>query len=1034
MADNEVAGLSMANLSEKVKQKVANSQGNQKPKQKGDKKAGSKDKKNGRKNDKKNDRQDSTPKNKPKYEKKSRDVSSPAKNGNGSDLLKEIEELGGSKEDLELINGADTGSDSEVEFDEGSGEDADLTQDLSSYMKEIGFTVSDEKLNNKQKKEDYRDKINKDREDREERDRKKEKTNEKQSKANDNKNVQLKSFKIDELVHPGKMVLESRTDWYSPDIDAPVPPSQHLDQATIEKLYTKCKDLLTKENEVYIHQDAKSSSQKQFLSQLLSSGTLSDKISALTLLIQESPLHSIKYLDQLLGLCRKKARRTALQGVAAIKDLFVGGVLPDRKLKWFKNQPLSLQTPLEWLLVWVYEDWLKGFYFNLLQTLEVLSHDTIENIRSSTVIHVFDLLKAKPEQEVNLLRLGVNKLGDSDRKVASKVSYCLLQLEQQHPAMKAIVVESITELIFRSGSDYHARYYSTITLNQTILAHKDIELANTLMKTYLNLFERLLAEWDKTNGPKKEEEPAAKVKKPRWKNKGNKGKHGGTRQEAKTAEVVKEEENAKLNSAILTGLNRAFPFSDLPSSVFDQHLDTLYRVTHSANFNTGVQALILIHQITKKREDQKDRFYRTLYESLLDPRLTTSAKLRLYLNLMYKALKSDSNQDRLKAFAKRMMQVASSWLSIGAITAVIYLLIQIEKAVPNLRELLSEHEPAESEAACYDGKKRDPAFANASSSRLWELAFLAHHYHPTVSYYADAYLNNDDSELIKPDLTLHTLVHFLDKFVYKNARKPTSKGQSIMQPLAGGDAELLPGATDGSQKPINARKWSDINLEDVDVSERFFHQYFTSRGPTQPQNEKAKKTDEEDEEIDDDEVWKALVASQPEIEGEGSDLSDMDDLDEEDISLDESDLMEDEDIEEDSDAEADLIEGEDDDSGSGIEAFDMGDEDDSDSGIEAFDMGDEDEDEDEDEDDNEQGGDSEDEFEGFDDEEGLLDSDAEIEAPMAAKSETKGKKRALKDSDDGKKKSKRQRLKDLPEFADADEYAQYLQSSDEDYS
>ena len=87
------------------------------------------------------------------------------------------------------------------------------------------------------------------------------------------------------------------------------------------------------------------------------------------------------------------------------------------------------------------------------------------------------------------------------------------------------------------------------------------------MKTYLTLFERLLAEWN--NEKPVPEAEVKKVKKPRWKNKGNKGKHGGERVMAKTSETVKEEETNKLTSAILTGMNCSsrisIPFTESPT-------------------------------------------------------------------------------------------------------------------------------------------------------------------------------------------------------------------------------------------------------------------------------------------------------------------------------------------------------------------------------------------------------------------------------------------------------------------------------------
>ena len=68
---------------------------------------------------------------------------------------------------------------------------------------------------------------------------------------------------------------------------------------------------------------------------------------------------------------------------------------------------------------------------------------------------------------------------------------------------------------------------------------------------------------------------------------------------------------------------------------------------------------MLIHQVSAARPSSSiaDRFYRTLYASMVDPRLVGSAKQAMYLNLLFKALKEDKNHARVKAFVKRFVQV-----------------------------------------------------------------------------------------------------------------------------------------------------------------------------------------------------------------------------------------------------------------------------------------------------------------------------------------------------------------------------------------
>ena len=55
-------------------------------------------------------------------------------------------------------------------------------------------------------------------------------------------------------------------------------------------------------------------------------------------------------------------------------------------------------------------------------------------------------------------------------------------------------------------------------------------------------------------------------------------------------------------------------------------------------------------------DSHADRFYRTLYASLLDARLGTSSKQTLYLNLLFRSLKADASQERVAAFVKRLIQ------------------------------------------------------------------------------------------------------------------------------------------------------------------------------------------------------------------------------------------------------------------------------------------------------------------------------------------------------------------------------------------
>lgn len=333
----------------------------------------------------------------------------------------------------------------------------------------------------------------------------------------------------------------------------------------------------------YARRNKSASSAHQFYSTIMSSGTLSDKISALTLSVQESPLHNMKALEGLIGLARKRSRAQAVEVLGALKDLLGAGALlpPDRKLKTFASQPGVLAafashptwTPQQvlpkpltdaHLIIWAYEDWLKMKYFVIIHILENRCNDEVEFSRTKALDYIYQLLRDKPEQEANLLRLLVNKLGDTNKKIASRSSYHILQLEAAHPRMKAIIIRAIeSDVIFRPGQSLHAIYYATITLNQTVLGGNEEDVVKRLLDLYFGLFVKLLEK------PKIKKPLAVEVKDTLINKKGDVQGGGGipgkmaqlkaATQEKSTA--PEDDVRERILSAVLTGVHRALPFT-----------------------------------------------------------------------------------------------------------------------------------------------------------------------------------------------------------------------------------------------------------------------------------------------------------------------------------------------------------------------------------------------------------------------------------------------------------------------------------------
>ncbi|KAJ2553981.1 RNA-binding ribosome biosynthesis protein mak21, partial [Coemansia sp. RSA 1933] len=665
----------------------------------------------------------------------------------------------------------------------------------------------------------------------------------------------------------GRLTIQPTRQWFAIN-SKPLEVDEDAEKLSEEEILQKlefAEYLLNSENELYerkgIAQKSLSTADRSFVSNILSAGTLTDRVSALTLIVQESPLHNLKSLGQLMQMVSKKNRREALLAVGSVKDLMCINLLPaDRKLKYFAEQPLNAKdiTNTHWIL-WSFEDKLKRHYFDLIQVMESLAYDPIAHTRQSMVTYFEELLEQKPEQEQNLLRLLVNKLGDKERQLAAKASYLILKLLNAHPNMKFVVVKTVQELLLtKSSTNERAQYYTMITLNQVILSSKDVATANLLLDVYFVFFKKLLKltqemdeEQENADGEDdddKEKKGSGDGKRPVRKQKvyiGQKAlKKAKQEAEKKRDEEGKAADN-KMLAAILTGLNRALPFSKIEDGIMDKHIGSIFQIAHAGNFNTVVQSLVLLHQIVRIRPAIADRFYRTLYDSLLDPRIDSTSKKAMYLNILFRALKADEDIPRVMSFVKRILQACLHTQPDFA-SGALFLVSQILSLQPRVYSMLTQPEDNDDEEKFVDAKssddeddeddedankesndlqlksrydplKRDPRHTHADDSCLWEAVMLVHHFHPSITHSMKQIIDGEQVPAIN-NLHNHSLAHFLDRFVFRkpkagadasaeaddadgdvDVKKFTGlRGQSIMQPLIykdGPDMEAGPGST-----------------------------------------------------------------------------------------------------------------------------------------------------------------------------------------------------------------------------------------------
>ncbi|KAK7104859.1 CCAAT/enhancer-binding protein zeta-like [Littorina saxatilis] len=718
------------------------------------------------------------------------------------------------------------------------------------------------------------------------------------------------------LVKPGDVWLDDHTSEGAEDIT--------------RDLVHQCQQFAAKllEDEVALYKRQREKTKRgesNWMKTVLTSGTLSDKMAALTLLVQESPAHNMTALDSLVNMTKKKGKREAMLASDTMKNLIISESSPlpdDRKLIPFNARPFSTlwhtcsgnkDNVDRRLVVWYAEDLLRQKYSAFVKALDVMSYDTLTATKEKALAVIHSLMVSKPEQEEVLLPMLVNKLGDPNHTIASKASYLLIKLVEQHPNMKTIIAGEVERLVYRPNVSQRAQYYAMCFLNQIKLHGGDHALASRLIGIFFAFFKTY---------------------------------------------VSSGEVDSKMMAALLTGVNRAYPYAKLKRDFLEEQMTTLYKIVHIVNFNTSVQALMLLHQVVDPSASDSDRYFMALYRKLLDPALRTSAKQAQFLNLIYKSMKADIIEKRVKALMKRLLQ-AGALLGPNFLCGALIVVSEILKERPSLlavkqlgksttardahenilnkaagketerprpaflddddddeeerfvdlplppefqdevdndenqkktqesksNEKKNEEKGEKSKSAqgvsswvhrqnltgkfeqqSYDALQRNPLHCHAQNECLWELKALARHYHPSVALFARTILQGEPVVYTGDPLQDFTLIRFLDRFVYKNPKKKEAgEGKSETVGAASGKRQK------GESVPVNSAEFIEGGEESVPEHERYLYRYFSQRA------EKKKKAEDEASEagsVSDNEFDSYLDSYERQM-----DFDDLDDMD-----------------------------------------------------------------------------------------------------------------------------------------------------------
>jgi len=510
----------------------------------------------------------------------------------------------------------------------------------------------------------------------------------------------------------------------------------------VEKLRKEGASVMEGEVAQYKREQNLSKADTEWFKTVMKSGTVTDRCSALTLAVQASPLHALEELKSLGEMAKSKSRHEALLALDALRDLFTAPesrILPKfRKLRYVHQQPgivsisganCSAEMRRKCALLWYWEEALKAAYLEMIRVLEIIAQDPIGHSRQRACRILYELLRANPfEQDTNILGLLANKLGDSERILASRIPFYFTELVNAHPkVLTPPAIEHMRQVIERSGVSDRTRYYALCFLIQIRLSRATPAITGGLLKIYLGLFTKyILNNLEAVQGRAKKDAKRRMQKRIRHKQK----KRG---ESVEAVEVP--EEHARLAKALLSGINRAFPFasgagSELKALLLNFAQPLLKLCGPRVAFPTTVQALNLLLTLAPFDESLREQVF-CAFRVVLDEQdrlRQASASHGLFIRAFTRAcglLMEINDRKSLQILLKSLLRFCLAIVSPAFLVAALGVVGSVMARFPALKSMINTA-PESLEAAKSEG--------------FYELIALTRHYQPRVRRYALALL------------------------------------------------------------------------------------------------------------------------------------------------------------------------------------------------------------------------------------------------------------------------------------------------------
>ncbi len=582
----------------------------------------------------------------------------------------------------------------------------------------------------------------------------------------------------------------------------------------------------------FLNQEKDKAVSDKMHSKIQRQGTFADRVMARIHTFMDNPIPNVQLLDELVTMMQDGTRHHQHDLMTQMVEVFEEVLPSDRVLLPFEEREFKPTVTDVELARALYEAELKPVYLRYLKCVEQMTYDTITKRRVDAMRTLQGLMVSKPEQDATILAILVNKIGDTEKKVASEAVHLLARLLGTHTAMCVDVAAAVDGFIHGSIT-MHSLRYALSFLSQMVLTRK-LPIADQLVASYLHVFVTQLKLRELGHYSAAAIQAAQTAQE--GKTNGKKGKKGDkAKDDEKDNTPIKPVHTPGLTSSddlaydptvvttVLKGLARAAPFiTDKKAALarFEPHTTELFAMARTSPLPTALSCLTFLLELTTPETPAHQHVCVLLYHLLRSPELRTSSHGQELVRLVGRAAATDKDGERGLALLRRALQafaVESPALACGVMMTMPHTMrrnktvrtwVKAGRAAPEeadgiigtiegddgltLNIQATETAPPTTEdenkgdektekpkITVYDPTHPNPRMAGAAVGMAWELGVMATHYHPSVRAIADDVAAKGKVGYSGNPADDFAFIRFLDRFADKKTKAAPLAGEGM---------------------------------------------------------------------------------------------------------------------------------------------------------------------------------------------------------------------------------------------------------------